>query len=188
MDANKNDSAEVANLRADVKNLETKLAEREAAHAAATEQLVAAHQVELAAASKTADETRKDAADKFRTAVANRVALQAAAVTVLGLDAKVGDKSIADATDRDLKEAVVLRVDGDDMELKGKTDDYVNALFDGALRRHARSGDSRRAARETVNSVRADARDNKAALQTEESASNDLTQRLNDAWKTKKGS
>ena len=104
-----------------------------------------------------ADKARKDAVDEaFTKAVASKVALIAHANTVLGAtdkDGKSVDRSAM--SDRDIKVAIVKHVDGDDIA-STEVDAYVDGMFAGAIKRHAKSAGSRADVRVEIQALRAD--------------------------------
>lgn len=83
-------------------------------------------------ADKAADKARTDGAIAQPEAVKARVALERKAVDVLGADAKIGDKLVADADDTAVMLAVVKRVDGEDVDVKIKGASYLAGRFDAA--------------------------------------------------------
>lgn len=91
---------------------------------------VAAHDAKKNA--EALERQRADAASKFDTAVVERVALVAAAATVLRTDNKPDDVSKLD--NRAIKVAMVKRIDGFDIEA-GRSDDFVDAMYISASKR-----------------------------------------------------
>ena len=84
------------------------------------------------AAKVDAAKAREDAMSASTVAVAARVKLLTEANKVLG---ETDDRTAL--SDRDIKVAVIKHVDGDDVPSE-KPDMYVDGIYDGALRRHAK--------------------------------------------------
>lgn len=88
-----------------------------------------------------AEKERKDAVDLTPTRVRERVELETRALAILGKDTDLSKMS-----DREVRVAVVKRVDGADIDDK-RSDDYVSARYDSALERAQRAdaaiGDAR---------------------------------------------
>lgn len=84
-----------------------------------------------------AEKARQDAAASTASAVAARVKLLTEANKVLG---ETEDRMAM--ADRDIKVAVIKHVDGDDVPAD-KPDLYVDGIYDGALKRHAKGAGSR---------------------------------------------
>lgn len=102
---------EVNSLRTQLTEATGKL-DKETARADSAEAKIKTHEADLA-------KIRQDAVET----VQGRLKLEATA-TDLGVEFK------ADSTDRQIKEAVVLKVRGADFKMDGKSDDYVTAVFD----------------------------------------------------------
>lgn len=94
---------------------------------------------------------RNDAAEKeFAAKVAGRVSLETKATTVLG----AADRS--KLSDRDIKLAVIKHVDHEDVPAE-KPDPYVDAMFDGAVKRFTVGAQGQFGARAAIEQTRADA-------------------------------
>lgn len=130
------------------------------------------------------ESARKDADDGFAVRVRDRVALETAANAVLGAtdkDGKAIDRSAI--ANRDLKLQIVKHVDGDDVP-SDKADPYIDALFDGALKRHAKGSSAVAATAAAVVIGRADAAPikNLSGADAEAKASAALKTSLSNAW------
>lgn len=155
-------NAEIAGLKAKVTELEVSetnarkdadkaKADLEAANAALEAAKAAA--VEAAAKAKTdADEAH---AAEFNARVDARVALlsEAAAFELKGADGAKLD--VSKLSDRDIKVAVIKHVDGDDVPAE-KSNDYVDGVYRGSLKRGEAASGSRESARVAINQMRAD--------------------------------
>lgn len=107
-------------------------------------------------AKTAADKSRKDAEDSIPGLVASKVALLTQANAILGIadkDGKAIDRSAMSA--REIKVSVVKHVDGDDLA-PDRHDAYVDAMYDGAVKRHAAASASVAAVRQTIEAVRQD--------------------------------
>ena len=88
---------------------------------------------------------KTDAQAETGGAVKAKVSLVTKASAVLGADAKIkNDKgeevAILDASDVEIMRAVVVKVDGEDVDAAMRTDaSYVRAMFDGACKRASKS-------------------------------------------------
>jgi hypothetical protein len=88
--------------------------------------------VESKALADAADKARADALEGTAARVRARIELENAARAILG------DKFRSDASDRELKVDSIESVDGERVD-EGKSDDYVQALFDSCVKRSAKS-------------------------------------------------
>jgi hypothetical protein len=128
------------------KQLEKLEAERDNARADASAQKTRADAAEQAKKDAEA-QVRQDAASHLDAAVTEKVALLVKATEVLGANDAEGkpvDRTKMSA--RDIKVAVIKHVDGVDVATE-KSDDYVQARYDGALERFAAVGASHAALR-----------------------------------------
>lgn len=121
---------------------------------------------------KAAEKSRTDAAAALPIVIKARVALEGAAVKVLGEAFK------ADASDRDLKIAVVKRVDNEDIAADAH-EAYVQGRFDAAVTR-ATVGAAALAGTRVV----AEAGRNNSNVTPAAKARQDMIDRDNNAWKT----
>lgn len=106
---------------------------------------------------KAADEkSRADAASDLDTRVAAKVALVSEAAPIIGTNDKGEKVDVAKMADRDIRCAVVLRVDGEDLaKMNPKpSDDFVAGVYKGAVGRHARAASSRADARTVITDTR----------------------------------
>lgn len=132
------------------------------------------------------EKARVDAAAGLGEQVAKRVALMTSANAILGhIDAEGKPVDRSAMSDRDIKAAIVKHVDGDDIKSDAH-DIYVDAMYDGAVRRAALAKDSVVAVRTAVN----DARQNPAVVlpqrsELEATARRTLTNTASTAWMTK---
>jgi uncharacterized protein len=169
-----------------------KLAKDNADKLAKAEGLLDASKAEVIAAKADADKVRKDSADAFAGAVKERVTVEKIAATCLGADAKIGDKLIADADVRDLKLAVIKKVDNADCDKdasgKPRADAYIDGRFEAAAARADKGAGALAAAAKVIEGNRADAAAVAAAGKTddaEETARKQMIADGRDAWKKK---
>lgn len=162
-------TAAAEKIRADAAEA-SKLAEVEAAKAAAT---------------AAAEQIRKDAATERTASVRARVALETSANRVLGAadaDGKAVDRN--ELTDRAIKVAIVKHVDALDIP-DDKVDAYVDAMYDGALQRHARTAGSRSDALVEIQQMRKDgANVLPTGIGGEKAAQDAFRRNLANAWMT----
>lgn len=111
-----------------------------------------------------AEKARKDAVDGAPTRVKERVELERGATAVLGPKFKRLDGveiEVATAADRDIKLALIQHVDGDnvDTDVAGakRSDEYVAARYDGAIKRAATATQTLQQTAAFIASNRADA-------------------------------
>lgn len=129
-----------------------------------------------------AEKARKDAIDQIPALVRARVALETQAASVLG----AGDRTTM--SDREVKLAVIKRVDGDDYSDAKYDDSYVAAMFDGACKRAAKGSQATAAVAATIAANRADAANAAAeptavtGLAAEHAASEKHRNSLSTAW------
>ena len=183
-DANKvRTDADIAAHEA-VKNLETEKSRADRAEAAI--EAVRADGLEAASKQKAehdelTNKLRADHAAELATKVAEKVALIAQATPILG--------NIDPATeDRDIKLAVIKHVDGDD--LSAKPAEWVNGVYEGALKRHSRVETSREDAREALAGMRqagnAIFNPTNTGRNAEKQALNQFRNRLTSQWMSNK--
>lgn len=98
---------------------------------------------------ETERKARTDAAANLPALVAARVNLQTKAAAVLGADFK------PEMSDREIKAAVVKKVDGDDLPADSH-DAYVQGRFDSACKRADKGGESLASAQEVIAAGRVD--------------------------------
>lgn len=173
---------ELAQAQADAQNarrdLATETARADAAIADSAKQVEDLKAQHAAAAAQA----QKDADDSLSARVLARVKLEGEANAVLGMD---GAEARRLQSDRAVKAAVIKCVDGDDVDEKA-LDAYVDGVYDGAVKRHAKAGASRVAARATIVESRKDGAE--ALAQTpadiEAKAKADLNARTKTAYKT----
>lgn len=103
--------------------------------------------VATAATTTAVEKARTDAAESLKSSIKSRVALETQATVVLG----AADRG--DCSDRDIKLAVIKHVDGDDVPTE-KPDLYVDGVFEGAVKRHAKTGKSHADARQAIQQIR----------------------------------
>jgi hypothetical protein len=127
-----------------------------------------------------ANKARKDAEDTFNARVQARADLLAVAAKYLRTDDKADD--VTKLSDKDIKIAIVKRVDGDD--LTGKSDDWVSAACEGAIKRAERGAGALADVAQVANSGRNDATTNEDA---EIKAKREMDSRRVDAHKNVKG-
>lgn len=152
------------------------LAEANLATAQAATAAAAARADGAEAALATEKAARTDAAAALPALVKSRVALELAASTVLGEAFK------PEMSDRDIKVAVVKKVDGEDVAADAH-DAYVQGRFDSARKRADKGADALASAQEVIAAGRVDAGsqdDEKAARERMKAASRD-------AYKAKEG-
>lgn len=151
-------------VRADA--AEKKATEAEAARADLATKLAAA-QNEARDQKARADEAvaanakiKTDAQTVNAEAVKARVGLVSKAIAVLGADAKIKsddgkEVEILDAADLGIMRAVVVKVDGEDVDVAMRSDaSYVRAMFDGACKRAGKSAEAAGGVRQTINQNR----------------------------------
>lgn len=126
-----------------------------------------AKQKELDAAVKA----RTDSESTFLDRVRARVALETKAASVLGADAKVETLS-----DRDIKIAVVKKVDGEDLPAE-KSEAYVDGRYDASISRFAKTDAALANAREAAQEATS------APADTEADARKKMIERNRNAWK-----
>lgn len=131
-------AAELAKLRKDHDETQAKLAD-------ATKRADTLEGERDALADKLKAAEAVDHADAIREAVQNRVALIAKATGIVADDLKLDAM-----TDREIQEAVIKQ-DAKDLDLSGKSDDYVQARFDAAIESHANRKDATTKQRQTGN-------------------------------------
>lgn len=104
-------------------------------------------------AAASVSKAKLDAEEALKTEIDARVEKRVALVS----EAKeiLGNTDISKMSDRDIKVAVIKHVDGDDVPAD-KSVDYVDGVYAGALKRGAKAGESRTAARVTINEMRKD--------------------------------
>lgn len=118
-------------------------------------------------------QARKDADDSIAPRVRARVALETAALAVLGREVKLDGM-----TDRDIRVAVVKRVDAIDLDAS-RSDAYVEARYDSALERAEKAGSALADARELVELGRRD-----GGADPGDAARARMLERNRNAWKT----
>lgn len=114
---------------------------------------------------------RTDAEDSFAGRVRARVELETKAATVLGADGKVEGLS-----DRELKVAVVKKIDGEDLPAD-KSEAYIEGRYDAAVSRFAKADANLAAVRDAAN-------DAAPAGDPEKVAFENMVQRNRSAWKS----
>ncbi len=157
-----------------------KLAETETARA---DQAVAAAQV---ASEKAHTDAAAEELKKFDAAVATRVKVLTDANTVLGtVDDKGAAVDRSATSNRDIKIAIVKHVDGDEIPTDA-VDAYVDGMYEGALRRHAKAVGSRVDARTTIASLRQNGAvlPKLTGIAAEKAAQEAMTRRDSTAWMT----
>jgi hypothetical protein len=141
LDREDDEMKKIAQLQTKLDAAEKKLATAEGQVASLTK--------DLEAAKKTTESARKDAADRFDAMVAERVALLTeAAATGAKVDAKMSSIEI--------KRTVVKHVDGEDIPAE-KPEPYVDAYYEGALKRARRDAEDTKKGADALAAARATA-------------------------------
>lgn len=160
---NQDTAAELAALKTQVEKLEIEATnarkDAEAAQAALTAAKAEVEAAKTAAAEEVA-KAKTDAADSIKkeldARVASRVTLLTEAARFELKDAEGAKLDLSKLSDRDVKVAVIKHVDGDDVPAE-KSDDFVDGVYRGSLKRGQDAAGSRANARVTINQMRNDA-------------------------------
>ena len=184
-------AAEAAKVAAEIEAANAKKdAETEKLRAdAAFEDLDAVKAKAVADHAKTVlEKARVDAAAEFQATLNDRVAERVELITLvekLGLRNDRGESlNLAKMTAREIKVAAIKLVDGEEVPAD-KPDAFIDGVFSGALKRHARAAASRADVRQTINQMRQEPVVQLTGIEAEKAAKTAMMHKANKAWLTK---